>query len=110
MKHARLTRLERLVRERPCPACGRPPAPLGGVEESPEPARLSRAEREELLRLVELSATGPCARCGQAGHEMSRLTDEQLDRALALLRVMFGPEDPLLAGLCAIAEADLDPA
>ncbi len=109
MKHTRLVKLERLARDWTCPKCGLQPPP-GGLEESSELERLSRAEREELLRLVELSATAPCRRCGQAGRRMDLLTDDQLDRALALLRAMFGSEDPLLAGLCAIAEADLDPA
>jgi hypothetical protein len=108
VRHTRLAQLERQAQGWTCPKCALPPALPGGLGQECELEGLSKAKREELLRLFELTATPPCVRCGRAGREMSRLTDDQLDRAIAPLRVVVGPEHAL-SGLCAF-DADLDPA
>ena len=85
----RLSRLERLARERPCPGCGRISA-SGPPAEEPDWQLLGAAERAELAGLVAAGSTPPCPRCGRAGHDLTRLTDDQLDRTLRLLRKLYG--------------------
>jgi hypothetical protein len=98
MKEHRLVRLERLIRSRPCPGCARPfPRPdPSGVDWD----RLSGAEQSELIGLLAAASTPACSRCGRSGHDLSRMTDAQLDRTLQLLRALLGPAPPALAGFC----------
>ena len=99
---SRLNRLERLARERPCPRCGRV-AGSGPPAEAPEWARLDAVEQAELAWLVAVGTSPQCPRCGRAGHDLSRMTDDQLDRTLWLLRKVYGREYPALAdAVCAI--------
>ncbi|AMV25169.1 hypothetical protein VT84_12290 [Gemmata sp. SH-PL17] len=94
MNRNRVAKLERVVRERPCPGCGR-------IEPPPNPRaaeidfhRLSRAELEELGVLVRGMTTPPCSRCGRSAHDFARMTEEQLYRTIALLRKLFGRGPP----------------
>ncbi|VTR92488.1 unnamed protein product [Gemmata massiliana] len=98
MKRNRVAKLERVVRERPCPECGRIDKPSIPNAAEPDFALLSRAEREELESLIRALTTPPCPRCGRTGHELTRLSDEQLNRILALLRTLLGPELPVPGG------------
>ena len=95
MNRNRVAKLERVARERPCPECGRidtPPVPNAA---EPDYDRLNRAESEELGELIQGMITPPCSRCGRSAHDLTGQTDEQLNRALALLRKLFGPELPV---------------
>jgi hypothetical protein len=92
-----VTKLERLARSRPCRGCGKAfhaPGPPAGEEDW---SRLSAAEQDELARLIAAGSTPACARCGRSGYELTRMTDDQLDRTLHLLRALYGrqwPADP----------------
>ncbi|MBP3954793.1 hypothetical protein J8F10_05795 [Gemmata sp. G18] len=92
MNWNRVAKLERVVRTRPCPRCGRVDAPL--ILHGAEPAfdRLSRAEQAGLGLLIHSVMNPPCPRCGRASFDLGQQTDEQLNRALALLRTVFGRE------------------
>ena len=94
----RMDRLERLARERPCPGCGRV-AGSGPPAEEPEWALVDAAERGELAGLVSARSMPPCPRCGRSGHDLSRMTDEQLDRTLWLLRKVCGRESLMPANI-----------
>jgi hypothetical protein len=100
VKPSRLTRLERRARERPCPGCGRTHVPRSPSAAIPDPTRLSAVEQRELAGLLAAASTLACSRCGRSGHDLSRMTDEQLDRALRLLQKLLGPTAPALAGFC----------
>lgn len=91
---SRLAKLERLARERPCPACGRAPVPRDPSAPEPDWARLSPAERDELARLIGAVMVAPCARCGRADHDLARLTDDQRHRLLQLLGTLVGFSPP----------------
>jgi hypothetical protein len=91
VKTSRIAKLERLARERPCPGCGRschPPGPREGEEADYD--RLSGAEQEELAEVFAAAVTPACARCGRADFDITRMTDDQLERALHLLRTVMG--------------------
>ena len=98
MRARRLAKLEQLVRSRPCPGCGQPfhPPDPNGVDWD----RLNGAEQNELVGLLVTMSTPACSRCGRSGHDFSRMTDDQLDRALQLLRKLLGPTPPALADVC----------
>lgn len=87
----RLAKLERLARERPCLGCGRPPVSQAPSAPVPDWDRLTADEERELAGILATGATPACARCGRSNHDLSRLTDDQLDRTLRLLRVLLGP-------------------
>ena len=96
MKASRVAKLERRVRSRPCPVCGRLFDPPKTSKNGLDLARLSPAEQEELVTLMHVVLTPPCARCGRQGHSLAALSDEQLDRTLALLRILLGREMPVV--------------
>jgi hypothetical protein len=87
VKGTRLAKLERWARERPCPLCGR--TDVRQVTEQPAPARLDAAEQHELTLLLKVASTPPCVRCGRAGHDIARLTDDQKRRTATLLRTLL---------------------
>jgi hypothetical protein len=91
MKPSRLAKLERWVRERPCPKCGREFSLPSAVRMLPEFERLAAAEQGELVRLLEAASTSPCSRCGRTGRDGTRLTDDQKRRAGVLLGILLGP-------------------
>lgn len=93
---SRLAKLERLARERPCPGCGQPFHSPGSDETDWD--RLLAAERDELVGLLAAASAPACSRCGRSDQDFSRMTDDQLDRALQLLRKLLGPTPPALAG------------
>ncbi|MDY3563398.1 hypothetical protein R5W23_004901 [Gemmata sp. JC673] len=99
MKPSRVTKLERQVRNRPCPGCGRPFDPPGARNDECDFERLSRDEQAELVALIQATLTPPCVRCGRQGHNLSGASDEQLNRTLALLRILLGHEFTALNGL-----------
>ncbi len=80
-----VAKLERLVRSRPCSGCGQPFDPPRTDGET-DWNRLSAAEQSELTGLLAVATTPACVRCGRARYDISRATDERLDRALQLLR------------------------
>ena len=90
MKTSRIARLERLARERPCPACGRVRAAHDPAAPVPDWDRLTTEEQGELERFIRASMPAPCARCGRGDHDLTRMTDDQLERALHLLRTVMG--------------------
>lgn len=94
MKQNRLTRLERLARERPCPGCGRVSRPRSAPGMAYDPNRLSAEEQRELARLLRAGTTEPCVRCGCAGYDIARLTDNQKRHTLRLLRTLSGRTQP----------------
>jgi hypothetical protein len=96
MKHSRVTKLERLVRSRPCAGCGQPFHPPG--VDGADWERLSAAEQREFAALIEALSTPACARCGRSSFDLSRMTDEQLDRTLELLRKLLDRTWPDDAG------------
>ena len=57
-------------------------------------AGLRAGERDELARLIGALAVAPCGRCGRPDHDLTRLTDDQLDRTLHLLDRVLGPPEP----------------
>jgi hypothetical protein len=79
---SRLAKLERLARERPCPACGRTHPPHDPSAPVPDPERLTTEEQDELAELFAAGATPPCVRCGRSEYDLSRMTDDQLTRTL----------------------------
>jgi ribosomal protein L37E len=92
VRTSRLTKLERHVRSRPCAGCGQPFHP-------PDPERidwdrLTVSEQRELTGLFAEVSTPVCVRCGRSSFEVSRMTDEQLNRALQLLRKLLGRQGP----------------
>jgi hypothetical protein len=98
VNHNRIARLERLARERPCPVCGRTHPPHDPAAPVPDWERLNTKEQNELTRLIGAGMTVPCVRCGRSDFDLSRMTDDQLTRALQLLRALFGT-CPALDGL-----------
>jgi hypothetical protein len=86
----RLAKLERLARQRPCPVCGRTHPPHDPSAPVPDWERLSTKEQGELARLIKAGMTAPCVRCGLADFDLSGMTDDQLTRALQLLRTVMG--------------------
>jgi hypothetical protein len=95
---SRLARLERLARSRPCPGCGQPFHAPGTNEIDGSP--LCAAERDELVGLLAASSAPACSRCGRSSHDFRRMTDDQLDRTLQLLRKLLEPTQPALASFC----------
>ena len=101
MSRNRVAKLERFVQERLCRG--------GRVDTTPnldatdiEFDRLSRAELEDLSELIRVITEPPCSRCGRSARDLARMTDEHLNRALALLRKLFGyaaPQGTLAATL-----------
>ena len=87
MKTSRVAKLERLLRSRPCAGCGQS-FRSSGVQEI-DWDRLGAAERDELAELLAAASLPACSCCGRMGHDLSRMTDEQLDRMLQLLRILF---------------------
>jgi hypothetical protein len=86
----RLAKLERLARERPCHVCGRKHPPHDPSAPVPDWERLSTKEQNELTRLIEAGMTVRCVRCGRSDFDLSGMTDDQLTRALQLIRSLFG--------------------
>jgi hypothetical protein len=87
VRMTRVARLERFVRERPCPGCGRLYHPPKATHATPSD-RLSADELVELAELMATAATPECPRCGHVGFDIGRLTDDQKRRTLALLRIL----------------------
>ena len=88
MRTSRIKQLERQVRSRPCPGCGKkfePPKP-----DAEDWSRLSAAEQRELAALIAAASTPACTWCGRCGYDLSRTTEEQLRRSLQLLRKLHG--------------------
>ncbi|MBP3954829.1 hypothetical protein J8F10_05975 [Gemmata sp. G18] len=88
-----MAELERHARKCPYPGCGHVERPDPAGAEEFDLARLSAQEQGELARLVELVALPPCERCGRGGYDLTQLTDGQVDRALHLLRALFGHQE-----------------
>lgn len=92
MKPSRVTKLERQVRGRPCPGCGRHFDPLKVNNDRFDFGKLSSDEQAELSALIRATLTPQCWRCRRSGYDLTALSDEQLNRTLKLLRIALGRE------------------
>src|SRR5437773_406609 len=81
MNRSRVTKLERQVRSRPCLGCRHPYVPPELPVENPGLEHLSADEGDELVQIFHGVTVSPYARCGRVEHDLTRLTDDQLDRA-----------------------------
>ncbi|AWM36969.1 hypothetical protein GobsT_51510 [Gemmata obscuriglobus] len=95
MKTSRVTKLERQVRSRPCPGCGRAFDPPTDRNDEIDFERLTSIEQAELAALIQAFITPSCNRCGRSGHDLAGLSDEKLSRALELLRTALGRDLPI---------------
>lgn len=88
MNRTRLTKLLNRADEIPCPRCGvrRADRERGGDGLSP----LSVADAAELDRLMQ-GAWSQCGTCGAVAFDLTRMTDADLDRVLAILRPVCSP-------------------
>lgn len=88
MNRTRLTKLLRRADEIPCPRCGarRTDREHGGDGLSP----LSAADAAELDRLMQ-GSWSQCGSCQAIAFDLTRMSDADLDRVLAILRPVCSP-------------------
>ncbi|VTR94057.1 unnamed protein product [Gemmata massiliana] len=85
---SRITKLLKRADEIPCPRCGRRRADRKHSDETLSP--LSAADAAELDRLME-GSWSQCGNCEAVTFDLTRMSDADLNRVLAILRPMCSP-------------------